>query len=123
MEQAKTCPKCGKFEEIQIEIVGMNKVNKEGSSLKAFFDLNLREAPTVEPLTIYGLKLMEGRDGNLWSAWPSREYNDKQSNKKWQSIVRHEDKALMERITEVARAVYSGAVPPKSKPKDENIPF
>ncbi len=119
----KTCPQCGRFEEIQVEIAGMNKVNKEGSSLKAFFDVNLREKPDTEPLTIYGLKLMDGRDGNMWASWPSREYIDKQGAKKWQSIVRNEDKALMERITEAARGVHSGAAPSKSKPKEEIIPF
>ncbi len=119
----KTCPECEKFKETHIEIASMNKMNKEGSSLKAFFDINLTESPTAEPLTVYGLRLMEGRDGNLWSAWPSREYTDKQGNKKWQPILRIEDKDFMQRITEAARAVYSGTTPPKSTPKDKESPF
>src|SRR5208337_4846385 len=101
-----------------MEIKNMNKVNSDGK-VKAFFTLR------TPKMDINDMKLIEGKDGQLYSMTPSREYLDKKSQtKKYQSIVYITDETLRNQITELARQeYYKGATPGAASPLDEDIPF
>ena len=94
-------------------IKNMHKLTKPGK-LRAFFDV---EWP--DKMEICGMKLMQGDDGSLWAATPSREY-EKDGQKKWAPIVRIIDPAIRSRISELARQEYQG---PEDQEPEQDIPF
>lgn len=97
-----------------MKINNMRKLTKPGK-LRAFFDV---EWP--DKMTICGMKLMQGDDGGLWAATPSREY-EKDGQKKWAPIVLIHDPALRNKISELARIEYGG--PEDTPDTDQDIPF
>ena len=91
-----------------MEILNLKKVEK--GKLRAFFDL---ETPK---LTIYGCKLLEGQDGNLWAAMPTREFQHN-GEKKWAPIIKITDEGLLDKISQLARETYHGGE------QTEEVPF
>lgn len=73
-----------------------------GGKIKAFFSVDLG------PLTIRDVKLIEGNDGGLWAAMPSKEYTNKQGEKKWAGVVQVTNQALMDKISELGCKAYNG---------------
>ena len=98
---------------MSIEITNLRKVNQ--GKLRAFFSVTW-----PDKMTVNDMKLMEGNDGQLWAATPSREYVNKDGEKKWAPVVKIIDTALAQRISEAARQAYFGEVKPES---NEDIPF
>ena len=88
----------------------MRKVNH--GKLRAFFVV---EWP--DKLAVRDFKLIEGNDGQLFSAAPSREY-EKDGQKKYAPVVEVLDAGLREKITAAARSEYFG-----SQDQDEEPPF
>ena len=89
----------------------MNKVTKEGSKIKAFFRVETKN------FVINDCKLVEGANG-LFAGMPSREYTDRQGQKKYQPIIWIKDTDFIKAVTEEAVKVYNGNI---SAPDD--IPF
>jgi len=100
-----------------MEIKGMRKINGE-SKIKAFFSV---EFPGK--LTINDCKMVEGKNG-IFVAMPSREYTNKQGEKKWQNIV-YVEQELLNKINVAAELEYYGKTSPKptSAPDDSDFPF
>lgn len=92
-----------------MKIINIKKTDNTGK-LKAFFDLE------TSKLTIYGCKLLEGREGVLWAAMPSRQY-EHEGQKKWQPIVTITDEELLNRISVLARSAY------EITESDKEVPF
>ena len=91
-----------------MNVSNLKKTNNTGK-LRAFFDL---ETPKM---IIRGMKLMEGQDGNLWAATPSRQY-EKDGEKKYAPIVEITDPDLRSKITSLARTAYHGDIPENDSP-------
>lgn len=83
-----------------MNIVNLTKTNNTGK-LRAYFDL---ETPK---LIVRGMKLLEGNDGNLWAATPSRQY-EKDGQRKYAPIVEITDQELRDKISSLARQAYHG---------------
>ena len=83
-----------------MEIINLFKVNN-GGKLKATFTV---ETPK---LSIRDFKLVEGENGELWAAPPSRTYQDRKTGQtKWVNIVSITDVDLLNQISLKARAIY-----------------
>ena len=91
-----------------MQVLNLKKTSNTGK-LRAFFDL---ETPKM---TIRGMKLMEGQDGNLWAATPSRQY-EKDGEKKYAPIVEITDQELRSKITSLARTAYLGDTSVEDQP-------
>jgi DNA-binding cell septation regulator SpoVG len=93
--------------------------NKTNGKVKAFFSL---EWP--DKMVIRDCKLIEGNNGELFAAMPSRQYTDKKDGKeKWTSIVQILDDALLNKITALARSTYDEKMGGSSPKIEDNIPF
>lgn len=95
-----------------MEIINLRKMTGSGK-LRAFFDL---ETPKM---IIRGMKLLEGNDGNLWVGPPSREYTNKDGEKKWSYVVEITDADLRNKISSLAREAYHGP----DADEQEDVPF
>ena len=95
-----------------MEIKNLRKIDK--GTLKAFFTLS------TDTLEINDVKLMEGRDGQLYAAMPQKEYMSN-GQKKWSNIVYIKSRDLLDKIGELARKEYGQGKGPGKPPDD--IPF
>lgn len=93
--------------------------NKTKGKVKAFFSL---EWP--DKMVIRDCKLIEGNNGELFAAMPSRQYTDKKTGEqKWTSIVQILNDALLEKISVLARQEYAAKTGNSSPPQDQDVPF
>lgn len=95
-------------------------LNKTDGKVKAFFSL---EWP--DKMVIRDCKLIEGNNGELFAAMPSRQYTDKKTgDQKWTSIVQILDDALLEKISVLAREEYAAKTGNTgSSSQDDSVPF
>jgi DNA-binding cell septation regulator SpoVG len=95
-----------------MKIAGMFKSSKNGK-IKAFFNIE------TDKIELKGFKLIENDKGELWAAPPSKEYLDKDGNKKYETIIRIKDKVLFDKISDLARQEYNK----ENEPVTDDIPF
>lgn len=95
-----------------MQIKHLTKINKEGSKTRAFFSIETKN------FIINDVRLVEGPNGGLFAALPSREYVNKKGEKKYQPIIWIKDLDVIKAISEEAVRVYNGNAEPES-----DIPF
>lgn len=83
----------------------MSKVKDGQSKVKAYFSIDTKN------FTINNVKLIQGDNGGLFAAMPSREYVNKKGEKKYQPIIWIKDLDYINAITEEAVKVYQGQPP------------
>jgi len=95
-----------------MEITGMRRVNY--GKLRAFFNLKLLQYDII----VRDCKLIEGNDGQLFAATPSRQY-EKDGETKYAPVVEATSQERRQAITELARQAYH-----KDEPDEQpDIPF
>ena len=62
---------------------------------------------------------MENEKGELWVALPSKEYTDKEGAKKYEYIVRIKDRALLDKITDLAKQEFTQ----ENQLHEDDVPF
>lgn len=99
-----------------MEIKHMTKLTKPGK-IRAFFTLEI-----PGKMVIRDLKLIQNDNGTFFTGTPSREYTDKDGQKKWTKILEILDRDLQDKITKLAMAAYGIQEDQKDQPEDD-IPF
>lgn len=95
-----------------MEIKNLRKISKEGSKIKAFFSIETKN------FTINDMKLVEGSKG-IFVAFPSREYTDRQGQKKFQPIIWVKDVDFIKAVNDEALKIYNGG----TQKSDEDFPI
>ena len=91
--------------------------------MQGFFTLQ------IDDFDINDMKCMQGDDGNLWAAFPSRMYEDKDGTKKYTNIVyiENEDrrKAFQKWVGGELKKIIPVSETPQAgtPPMDDDIPF
>lgn len=104
-------------EDQMIKISMMTK--KDMGNLKGFCTIEINNK-----IVIRDCKIMNSANG-MFVAMPSRQYEDRDGNKKWTNIVQITDKKLLEQIQEAALKEYgySPSVGPEPVSDDSEFPF
>lgn len=85
-----------------IEITRINKINKEGSNLKAFVNV------TVNGIEIKGVTVKEGSKG-FFVAMPQNSYKDKDGKTQYSNIVYITDESLRGEVEEAIFEAFAAA--------------